>query len=120
MISCEGCGREMEPASAYTHMGRNLCEECYMDALNPPKACDPWAVYVAKRSASRGLSSLTPLQEKILDILAKEGPMPPVVLQRRLGVQEVDLRREFATLRHMERVKATKIDGEIHYALFDR
>jgi recombinational DNA repair protein (RecF pathway) len=118
MPACERCGKEVEVADIYIHGSRSLCEACYMEVLNPPKACDPWAVYSAKRSSMKAESLLTPLQERILDLLTSEGPLTPKVLQERLGVTEAVLQRDFVTLRHMERVKASKEGGQICYILF--
>ena len=83
MGTCERCGTELQPDETHTHHGQTLCEDCYMDALNPPKGCDPWAVYTAKRSMDMG-TTLTQLQRRIIEILEKEGPTTPADLSRRL------------------------------------
>jgi hypothetical protein len=43
MAECSSCGTSIEKGEECEHLGRILCEDCYLDALNPPKACDPWA-----------------------------------------------------------------------------
>jgi DNA-directed RNA polymerase subunit RPC12/RpoP len=61
-LVCEKCGREIEEQQKYEHLGRSYCEDCYMDILSPPKACDPWAVYSARSSLQGAdkFAALTP------------------------------------------------------------
>jgi DNA-directed RNA polymerase subunit RPC12/RpoP len=68
-FQCSKCGKTLEKNECYEHQGKVFCEDCYMDILSPPKACDPWAVHSAK-TFLRGkdkLSTLTPLQLKIVN-----------------------------------------------------
>jgi len=94
--------------------GQVLCEDCYMDLLSPAKACDPWAVYSAKtflKNDSSGLN-LTPVQQKILEILQDEGPQEKTTLCEKLQIKETDLERELATLRHMEKIRGELREGK--------
>ena len=61
----------MEKVKGYEYQGNLFCEDCYMDSLSPPKACDPWEVRSAQTfSKGRGkLSSLTASQLKIVDYI---------------------------------------------------
>ncbi len=74
-LVCEKCGKEVEERQKYEHLGRNYCEDCYMDILSPPKACDPWAVYAAKCSlqGSDKFAALTPEQRRIVDYVRAKG-----------------------------------------------
>jgi hypothetical protein len=58
------CGRGIEKQQCYEHQGNVFCEDCYMDILSPPKACDPWAVRSAQTflEGKDRLSMLIPLQ----------------------------------------------------------
>ena len=47
-MKCHQCQTEIDPGEEKEHRSLLLCEDCYMEALSPPKACDPWAVYSAK------------------------------------------------------------------------
>ena len=67
MAECNNCSNPIEEGEECEHLGSILCEDCYLDALNPPKACDPWAVHTAKSSMAQG-QQLTPVQEKILSL----------------------------------------------------
>jgi len=91
-----------------------------MDILSPPKVCDPWAVHSAK-TFLRGkdkLSTLTPLQTKIVDYISGKEEATIEEMVENLNLAEEVLRREFAVLRHMEILKATKKEDKIFYLLF--
>ena len=91
-----------------------------MDILSYPKACDPWAVHSAK-TFLRGkdkLSALTPLQTKIVDYIRGKREATIEEMVENLNLTEGELRREFAVLRHMEILKATKKGEKIFYILF--
>jgi hypothetical protein len=111
-MRCDQCNTPIEPGEEKEHLGRTLCEDCYMDALSPPKGCDPWAVYTAKSCEARagGNAALTPLQERILGILKETGGVEPRELHKLLGGEPrlKDLERELAVLRHMEKVRGEK------------
>jgi recombinational DNA repair protein (RecF pathway) len=119
-IQCTKCGKKIEKQQSYEHQGRVLCEDCYMDILSPPKACDPWAVHSAQTflKGKDKLSMLTPLQQRIVNTLQKKGEATLEELMENLNLKEEELRREFAVLRHMEILRATKKDGKILYVLF--
>ena len=51
-MKCDECAAEIAPGDARGHAGRTLCEDCYLDVLSAPRACDPWAVYSATRTAT--------------------------------------------------------------------
>jgi hypothetical protein len=91
-----------------------------MDILSPPKACDPWAVHSAKTflKGKDKLSTLTPLQRSLVDYIKKKGEATLEELIQNLNLTEEELRREFAVLRHMEVLRATKKDEKILYVLF--
>jgi hypothetical protein len=117
---CAKCNKEIEKQQSYEHQGKLFCEDCYMDLISPPKACDPWAVHSAKTflKGKDKISSLTPLQLKIVDyIRGKEGAAMEEIVKN-LDLTEEEFRREFATLRHMEVLRGTKKDGRILCILF--
>jgi predicted transcriptional regulator len=94
-----------------------------MDALSPVKACDPWAVYSAKsfEQHRQKESELTPLQNEILQTLEQHGPMELWELRERLGsdVDEKELQRQFAVLRHLEKVRGEKQGNKVVLRLWD-
>lgn len=105
-MKCDRCGCQIERDDEMGYMGQILCEDCYMDALSPVKTCDPWAVYTAKSMTGDG-STLTKLQENILVVLKETDGIEQELLAKKLGLKLNDLQREIATLRHMEKIRAT-------------
>jgi predicted transcriptional regulator len=91
-----------------------------MDILSPPKACDPWAVHSAQTflKGKDKFSTLTPLQSKIVNYIKERGASTAEEMIRNLHLTEEELRREFAVLRHMEVLRATKKGEKILYVLF--
>ena len=122
-MKCDRCACELQAGEETSHLGRTLCEDCYMDALSPVRTCDPWAVHSAKsfeKHYGAGGRTLTSLQAEILDVLKNEGPLPPPDLRTWLSadLSQKELEREFAALRHMEKVRAEKADGVIRWRLW--
>ena len=117
---CGRCSKEIEKQQGYEYQGKLFCEDCYMDILSPPKACDPWAVYSAQTflKGKNKLSTLTPLQLKIVDYIRGKREATIEEMMENLNLTEEVLRREFAVLRHMEVLRGTKKDGQIVYILF--
>ena len=119
-FQCTRCSKEIEKQQGYEYQGKVFCEDCYMDILSPPKACDPWAVHSAQTflKGKDKLSTLTPLQLSIVNYIKKKGEATLEELIQNLNLPEQELRREFAVLRHMEVLRATKKEGKILYILF--
>jgi hypothetical protein len=103
-MQCDKCGNLIEKGEEREMYGQVLCEDCYMDALSPARACDPWAVHTAK-SLAKDEGDLTLTQKKILDVLRETGGIEPGILAERLQIRPSDLEREIAALRHMEKVR---------------
>lgn len=119
-MKCERCGQETSAEDARAHNGRTVCEDCYMDLLNPAKACDPWATYTSTRLKEQADEvELTDRQQRIIDLLTEVGSAPHLEVCERLGISLAELERDVATLRHMELVRGTiKANQERHLTLF--
>jgi hypothetical protein len=121
-VKCEHCGATVDSDEKFEHLGQELCEDCYMDALSPTKACDPWAVYSAKshENHAKNEAELNPVQIQILDILKETKGLEKEELMARfegkLGLK--DLEREFTALRHMEKARAEKRGDKIFLILW--
>jgi DeoR/GlpR family transcriptional regulator of sugar metabolism len=61
---------------------------------------------------------LTPLQLKIVNYIKEKGEVTIEEMIKNLNLTDEELRREFAVLRHMEILKATKKGEKIFYILF--
>lgn len=116
-MKCSKCGNELKD-DVYHYAGLQLCEDCYLDMVATPKTCDPWAVHTAK-SLTKQKPFLTPLQEKILNLIKERGPITAEEICRELGITEADFRTNFAALRHMELARACKEGERVCYTLFD-
>lgn len=111
--SCDKCGSSIAEGDDRDYYGKVLCEDCYMDALSPTRTCDPWAVHSAKQLGEKtGGLQVNELQEKILKLVTETGGIQPADLAQRLGITPVDLERETAALRHMEKTRAELRDGK--------
>ncbi|WP_373498755.1 hypothetical protein [Desulfococcus sp.] len=117
-MKCEHCAADIAAPDAHEHAGRTLCEDCCLDVLTAPRACDPWAVYSATRTASRE-KSLTPLQERMLNLFRAEGPLSQERICSGLGISEAEFRDTIAPLRHMELARACKVGGAVRYTRFE-
>jgi DNA-directed RNA polymerase subunit RPC12/RpoP len=120
LAQCARCGKKIEKHQGYEHQGNLFCEDCYMDILSPPKARDPWAVHSAQTflKGKDKLSTLIPLQLKIVDYIRGKGEATIEEMVENLNLKEEELGREFAVLRHMEILKATQKGDKIFYVLF--
>jgi len=120
VIQCIRCGQEIEKSRVYEHLGNAYCEDCYMDILSPSKGCDPWAVYSAKTSlkGKDKRSALTPRQLTFVHYIEGKKEATLEEIMGDLDLSENEWKREFATLRHMEILGATKKEGKILYTLF--
>ena len=113
-MRCDRCKETIEEGEEREFHGQTLCEDCYIDALSPAKACDPWAVYTAKSFSKADGSNvqMTEIQSKILQILKETGGAEPRIISERLQIKPSDLEREIATLRHMEKVRGELREGK--------
>jgi hypothetical protein len=118
---CEKCAKKVSEEQKYEHLGRNYCEDCYMDILSPPKACDPWAVYAARTSlqGQDKLSALTPFQRRIVDFVRRKSEASAVEIMENLNLTEQEFKREFAALRHMEVLRGEKKENGVVYKMFE-
>jgi len=113
-MKCEKCGAALSDGESYEYAGQTLCEDCYLDIKAAPKACDPWAVYTARKEAL-GNPMLTPVQEEIMTLLKDKGALTAEEICKALSISETEFRINFATLRHMELVRASKQGDKIYY-----
>jgi hypothetical protein len=113
-VICDRCGEHIPAGEEMEHFGQTLCEECYMQALSPARACDPWAVRSAQSltQVDEGYSQLSDTQAKILQVLEKTGGAAREVIAERLEMTPSELERELATLRHMEKVRGELREGK--------
>lgn len=105
---CDRCGEDIQTGEEMDYYGQMLCEDCYIQALSPARACDPWAVRSAQSLSQldAGYAQLSEKHASILQVLEETGGIEAEAIAERLDMKMPDLRRELATLRHMEKVRA--------------
>jgi hypothetical protein len=110
-MKCEKCNKQIKPGDEMNHNGTTMCEDCYIDTLSPTRPCDPWAVYTAKSFSGKD-AVFNADQTKILKILKETGGVEFSALVEMLKMAPDEVKREFATLRHMEKARGEMRDGK--------
>jgi hypothetical protein len=113
-MNCDRCGQKIPMDEEMDYCGQTLCEECYVQALSPARACDPWAVRSAQVLSlmDEGYADLSDVQAMIVNILREMGGLESGVLAQRLNIPLSELQRELATLRHMEKIRGKMQHGK--------
>ncbi|MEW5932738.1 MAG: helix-turn-helix domain-containing protein [Bacillota bacterium] len=121
-MRCGRCGRPIEEGGSYVWHGQTVCEDCYMDLMNPPKACDPTAVYLATRTRQQfgqsGAEGLTEVQRRVYGYVKERGRVTKEELAEYMGVPAAEVERALAVLRHCELIRACKDGDTVYIALF--
>jgi hypothetical protein len=115
---CQRCGNAIEPGEEKERGAQVLCEDCFLEVLTPPKACDPWAVHLAKSEKDKVSFKLTSTQQQLYELVREKGEISFPEAAKALELTEEEVRREFATLRHLELLRAKKSHQEILITLF--
>lgn len=119
-MNCERCKRELGRGEECDHGGRKVCEDCLMDLLSPAKACDPWAVKMAKGSAGQyPAAELKGLEKALFDRVSAEGYLAKESAPQSLGATPAEIERAFSVLRHMELLRGRRrADGGVDFVPF--
>ncbi|MCW4010011.1 MAG: hypothetical protein NWF05_05260 [Candidatus Bathyarchaeota archaeon] len=123
MANCNRCNVPLDEGESYNFHGETLCEDCYMNLTNPPKACDPLAVAsalsVRKQLGQSGDEGLTEQQKKIYHQIQKTGRITRHELEAALNLKPAVLEAEFAVLRHCELIRAHREEnGAVYLTLW--
>ena len=121
-VKCEKCENLTPKDLTMIHNGKILCEDCYIDAQETLKACDPFAVQSAKiareLSGQKGVEGLTELQKQIFELVQSKGKILTENLIDKFELTSQQLEKQLAILRHCELIKGQKIDGQIYIVPF--
>jgi len=121
---CARCGEEIPQGEEMNHMGQSLCEDCYIEAIEPPRTCDVTAVYSAKLARKlaghEGTDGLTELQKEIYEYVKLNGKVTRENLEKKFQLPKWQLDKQFATLRHCELLRGTKIDGIVYILVMEQ
>lgn len=123
MVKCARCGEDVSKEDIYLHRNQELCEDCYMGALQTPKTCDVAATQHAtkhrKAAGQSGTEGLLPIQKQIHDYIKEKGRVTRDQVTKELNIPDWELEKQIAVLRHCELVKGKKVDGNVYLVLFD-
>lgn len=103
---CTKCNSEIPEGEQCLHQGKMLCEDCYLEMLEPPRTCDVAAVYSAKlarkMAGQEGSDGLTELQKNIYNYIKEAGSVTVEQIMNKFNLSKLQLERNFAVLRHCE------------------
>lgn len=122
-MECARCNQIVPEDETYNYYGKILCEDCYIQAIEPPRTCDVAAVHAAKTHremlGQTGTDGLTELQKNIFEYVKKHNKATKPELISSFGLSVPELDRLISVLRHCELIKARKIENEIYIVPFD-
>jgi hypothetical protein len=122
MVKCQRCQRDVPEDEAHSYLSETLCDDCYMDAMSPAKACDPWAVYSATRTREsaglKGEEGLTDEQKEVYEFIKSRSRVTAAEVMAELGVSQQELEKVVATLRHCELVRGQKEGNKVYLVPF--
>jgi len=117
-MQCARCGCNLETNQVNHFEGKDVCEDCCFELMNPPKICDPLAVHstltIRKELGQNGTEGLTDLQKQIYNIVAEKRTIKREELIAELSLTPEEMERQFAVLRHCELLRAFK-EGKTVY-----
>ncbi len=123
-IECARCQVKVKPGDSYNHRGQDLCEDCYMGAMQAPKTCDVTATHMAKKhrqtTGQTGTEGLLDIQKEIYDLIKLKGRVSRAEVMEALGLPEWELNKQVAVLRHCELVKGRKDEDGVFLVLFEQ
>lgn len=122
-MECARCKQTILEGESYNYYGKILCEDCYIQAIEPPRTCDVAAVHAAKTHremyGQTGTEGLTDQQKNIFEYVKKHNKATKSELSSTFGLSDSELDRQISVLRHCEIIKARKIENEIYIVPFD-
>jgi hypothetical protein len=118
VLKCQRCQCDISEDESHSYLSETLCDDCYIDAVSPPKACDPWAVYLATRtresSGLKGVEGLTSVQKEVYELIKNKGKVTPAEVMANFNITQRDLQDVVAILRHCEMIRGQK-EGDMVY-----
>ncbi len=121
---CKQCNNEIPEGEQMQYAGQIICEDCYVEMIEPPRTCDVAAVYSAKQARKmaghEGTDGLTELQKDIYNFINTEGPVTHAQIMQKFGLSKLQLDKLFATLRHCELVRGFRDNGQIFITIWEK
>ncbi len=123
MVKCARCGEDVSKEDIYIHRDQELCEDCYMGALQAPKTCDVAATQHAVKhrqaTGQTGTDGLLPIQKQIYNLIKEKGKVTRQQVVDDLNIPDWELEKQIAVLRHCELVKGKKEEDNVYLVLFN-
>jgi hypothetical protein len=121
-VQCYSCGCQVPEEDCLICEGENLCEDCYMDAGQRIRVCDPWGerskLIFRESHGLAGTEGLTDRQKRIYEFIKARGKATREDLQREFGLKPSELENEFAILRHCQLLKGKKEGDAVYLVLW--
>ncbi len=123
IIKCARCESKVPKEDMYHYRGQELCEDCFMGAMQAPKTCDVAATQLAKKhrraAGQSGTEGLLDIQKKIYNYIKEKGKVTRQQVMDDFNMPEWELDKQIAVLRHCELVKGKKEADGVYLVLFD-
>lgn len=121
-MRCTQCGQSVPEGENYSHAGKELCEDCYLEAVSIPKTCDLLSVRAARVDReSRGIKGeegLLPIQKEIFIFVKEKQKVTREEIAGRFNLSPKELEKHFAVLRQGELAKANKEGNTVYLKPF--
>jgi late competence protein required for DNA uptake (superfamily II DNA/RNA helicase) len=122
-MRCSNCNQEISEDDAYVHREETLCEDCYLEAIQRVRVCDPWAVHIATSTREalglKGTDGLSDLQKSIYEFIKSKGKITLEEVMGNFKLSSREMETQFAVLRHCELIRAYKENSRIYLTTFD-
>lgn len=123
IVKCARCSSAVSKEDIYPYRGQDLCEDCYMGAMQAPKTCDVAAVHLAKQhrqaAGQTGTEGLLEIQKSIYEFIKEKGQATREQIIEQLKIPDWELDKQVAVLRHCELVKGKKEGSKVYLVLFE-
>jgi hypothetical protein len=117
-VRCQNCSKPVPEDYVFISEGKTLCEDCYIDAGNRIRVCDPWAErskrVFRESHGLEGTDGLTDLQKEIYEFIQARSKATRAELMERFKLPATEMENQFAILRHCQLMKGRK-EGETVY-----
>ena len=121
-VKCQGCGSDVPAENCFISEGKTLCMDCYMEAGQRIRVCDPWGerskLIFRESHGLKGTEGLTDLQKRIYEFIKTKGKVTREELTTEFGLKPVELENEFAILRHCQLLKGKKVGNKVYLVLW--
>ncbi len=121
-VRCQDCGCKVPESDCLISQGKTLCEDCYIDAGQRIKVCDPWGerskLVFRETHGLTGTEGLNDIQKSIYEFIRARGKATREELSKEFNLKPFELENEFAILRHCQLLKAKRENDNVYLVLW--